>query len=145
MDWKKDIANSLTYMSYAKILLEGRAKNGLLQYLIKERFGKDVICLGRDDSFMIGGFELAHHGDLGANGSRGNLKQFARTSTPLIIGDSHTPSRVDDAFQVGTASLLRCGYNEGSSSWLHCDAIIHNDNKCQLIIYINNDFTNLPI
>lgn len=142
-DWKKDIPNAKEYMEYARILLENKAPKGLLPYLIDQEFKGKIKCLDRDESFMVGGYELAHHGDMGANGSRGNIKQFSKMSTPIIVGDSHTPARVDDALQVGTSTHLRIEYNQGASSWLNCDAIIHNNNKAQHIIYINKDFTKL--
>jgi hypothetical protein len=141
MDWKHDIPNALQYMDYAQILLKGEAPDGILAYLLNSEFD-NVKTLGRDDSFMLLGVELSYHGDVGANGSRGNIKQFAKLSTPSVIGHSHTPSRIDDTLQVGAATNSRMEYVKGASSHLNADVVLHNNGKCQHIIYINRNFTN---
>lgn len=143
VDWKKDLPNALEYLEFSKVRLEGKAPNGILPYLIEKEFGDKINCLGRDESLIHNGFELAHHGDIGVSGSRGSLRQFAKMSTPCVIGHSHTPARIDDAFQVGVATVLRLGYNQGASSWLNSDVILHKNGKAQHVIFINNEFTTL--
>lgn len=138
-DWKKNIKNALTYIQCANILLEGKAKKGLIAYFIDGKFGKKVKTLGRDESFKFNEWELAQHGDIGTNGSRGNVNQYRKLSTKMILGHSHTPIRMDGVIYVGTSTKLRVGYNTGASSWLNCDVIIHKDNKAQHIIYLGKD------
>lgn len=148
-DWRQDIKNSIEYMELSKILLSGNAPKGLVAYLIDERFkkrngkGGSVTTLSRNDSFRINDIELAQHGDIGTNGSRGGLMQFKKLSTKMDVGDSHVPRRLDGVMYVGTSTMLRVGYNIGASSWRNADIIGHTDGKRQHIIYMgpNKDFT----
>lgn len=142
-DWKYDIKNAMEYMEYSKILLSGKAPKGLIAYLIEERFPKVVRTLSRNDSFRIKDIELAQHGDIGTNGSRGGLMQFKKLSTKMDVGDSHVPRRLDGVMYVGTSTKLRVGYNIGASSWRNADIICHNDGKRQHIIYMgpSKEFT----
>lgn len=144
-DWKKDVKNATEYMEYALILLKGLDEDkGLLPYLLKEEFGSDVIALGIDDGFKISGWELGNHGHLGSHGSKGNLEQFRKLNTKVIVGDYHQPGRKDGAVSVGTYSKLRLGYNPGPSAWMNAGAIVHNDGKAQHIIFMEDgDFTTL--
>lgn len=137
-DWKYDIKNAMEYMEYSKILLSGKATKGLIAYLIDQRFGKKVRTLSRNDSFRINDIELAQHGDIGTNGSRGGLIQFKKLSTKMDVGDSHVPRRLDGVMYVGTSTKLRVGYNIGASSWRNADIICHTDGKRQHIIYMGD-------
>lgn len=142
-DWKKEIHNGAEYIEYTHVLLKGLAPNGIIPYAIQQRFGDRVKCLTENDSYRIGDWEIAHHGDRGSNGSKGNITQFSKLSTKVIVGDWHTANRRFGAISVGTHSKLRVSFNKGASSWVHADAIIHKNEKAQLIIYINNEFTTL--
>lgn len=141
-DWKKDIKNSLTYLKYTTAALEGKAPKGILAYLIEDKFKtEDVICLDYDDSYLLHGIELAHHGHIGANGSRGNANQFRKMSTKMVLGHYHSPFRMDDVVGVGTSSHLREGYNKGASSWLNSHIIILPNGKTQHLIFVRGEFT----
>lgn len=137
-DWKYDLPNAIEYMELSKIALMGKATKGLIAYLIDEKFKKKVITLGRNDSFRVNGIELAQHGDLGANGSKGGINQFKKLSTKLTVGDSHKPARLDGVFYVGTSTHKRLGYNNGASSWKCADVICHIDGKRQHIFYMGD-------
>lgn len=137
-DWKYDITNAMEYMEYSKILLSGKAKKGLIAYLIDDKFNGKVRTLSRNDSFRISDVELAQHGDIGTNGSRGGLAQFKKLSTKMDVGDSHVPRRLDGVMYVGTSTKLRVGYNIGASSWRNADIICHTDGKRQHIIYMGD-------
>ena len=139
-DWKKVIKNALEYMRFSAIILEGKAPNGIIPYLIKEKFPK-IRTLGRDESFKIKNWELGVHGDFGTNGSRGSLEQFRKLNTKVIVGHYHTPGRKDGALAVGTSTKLRVGYNMGPSSWLHSHVIIHEDGKAQHITMIDGEYS----
>jgi len=139
-DWKKDVKNSLEYMEYTSVLLKGKAKKGIIPYIINENF-KNIITLNRDESFKIKGWELGAHGDYGSNGSRGNLNQFRKLNTKIIVGHYHSPGRRDGALSVGTSTKLRLEYNYGPSSWLQSHVIIHQNGKAQHINFIDGDYT----
>ena len=134
-DWKKDVVNSEMYAKCMSLALSGKAPRGLIPAFIEEEFGEMVTCLDRDDSFRPGSWEYAQHGDHGTNGSRGTIDQYARQSTKCIIGHGHHAERVGGAIMVGTSTKLRVGYNRGASNWIHADAIVHHNEKAQLIIY----------
>lgn len=143
-DWKKDFTNSLHYIEMASVLLkEEDSGYGLIPYFLKKRFGQDIRCLRRDDSFKVKDWELAHHGDIGPNGSRGSLATFSKLNTKTVIAHSHTPGRRFGCIMVGTTTKKRIGYNVGASSWLHAHALGHEDGKVQLLISSNNIFTTI--
>lgn len=141
-DWRKNgsIKNALEYMEYSALILSGKAKDGVIPYLINERF-PNFITLGRNDSYIVKDWELAQHGDLGTNGSYGSLNQYRNLNTKIIIGHYHSPGRKDGALAVGTSTKLRVNYNIGPSSWLQSHVIIHEDGKAQHINFINGEFT----
>ena len=143
-DWKKTIKNALEYMKFSTILLEGKAPNGIIPYIINEKFPK-IKTLGRDESFIVKKWELGVHGDYGTNGSRGSLEQFRKLNTKIIVGHYHTPGRKDGALAVGTSTKLRVGYNLGASSWLHSHVIIHEDGKAQHISMVDGEYTTFNI
>ena len=143
-DWKRDIPNAKAYLKYTLATLEGKANKGILAYVLEENFSEeDVTCLDYDDSYIINSHEIAHHGHIGANGSRGSVEQFRKMSTNLIVGHYHKPMRMDEVVSVGTSTKLREGYNKGASDWLNAHAIIHNDGSVQHIIFIKGHFTTL--
>lgn len=141
-DWKKDIKNAIPYLKYTTALLEGKANKGVLAYVLENAFDpEEVICLDYDDSYVINGFELAHHGHLGSNGSKGTLESFRKMSTKMVIGHYHTPARVDKVLTVGTSSNLREGYNKGASNWLNAHVLIHKNGTAQHVIFVNGEYT----
>lgn len=143
MDWKKDVPNAVEYMRYAQILLSGNAKNGLISYLLEEKFGNKIRTIGRNDKFCVSGIELSQHGDVGPNGSRGNLSAFRKLSTKMDVMHTHTPARADGVMYGGTSSILRQDYITGASNHLPADIICHLDGKRQHILYMgkNKEFT----
>jgi hypothetical protein len=141
-DWKKDIKNSVEYMEYARLLLTNEAPNGIVPYLINKKFPQ-VKTLDRDDSYKMNNWQLAVHGDVGQNGSRGSLEQFSKLNTKMVVGHYHAPERIDGSLAVGTSTKLRLGYNIGPSSWMHSHVIIHENGKAQHILFFNKEFTTL--
>ena len=143
-DWRKagTLKNSLEYMEYSALLLKGEAPNGVIPYLINKRYPK-FKTLGRSDSYVVNGWELGQHGDIGSNGTRGSLLQFRKLNTKIIVGHYHSPGRKDGALAVGTSTKLRVNYNLGPSGWLHSHVIIHEDSKAQHINFIKGEFTTL--
>jgi len=143
-DWRKagTLKNSLEYMEYGALLLKGEAPNGVIPYLINKRYPK-FKTLGRSDSYVVNGWELGQHGDIGSNGTRGSLLQFRKLNTKIVVGHYHSPGRKDGALAVGTSTKLRVNYNLGPSGWLHSHVIIHEDAKAQHINFIKGEFTTL--
>jgi hypothetical protein len=139
-DWKQNIKNCMEYIEYAKVLLEDKAPNGIIPYIIKQYHPK-VKILGRSDSYRRHSWELAQHGDVGRKGSRGSINQFKSLSTKTITAHSHAPGRIDGALSVGTMTHLRVGFNIGASDWLHAHAIVHHDGKAQHVMFIEGDYT----
>lgn len=142
VDWKKTTTfrNSLEYMTYASAILSGKAKQGVIPYLINEAYPK-FKTLDRSSSYKIKSWEVGQHGDVGSNGSRGSLLQFRKLNTKVIVGHYHSPGRKDGALAVGTSTHLRVGYNLGASGWLQSHVIVHTDGKAQHINFIDGEFT----
>ncbi len=82
-----------------------------------------------NESYTVHGIELAYHGDIGPNGSRGSALALSRIGAKSVIGHSHSPRIVDGCYQTGTSSLLDMGYNVGPSSWLHSHVVIYPNGK----------------
>jgi hypothetical protein len=143
-DWRKasTLKNSIEYMEYSSLLLKGLAPNGVIPYLINSRF-PDFITLGRSDSYIVNGWELGQHGDIGSSGTRGSLLQFRKLNTKIVVGHYHAPGRKDGALAVGTSTKLRVNYNLGPSAWLQSHVIIHRDGKAQHINFIKGEYTTL--
>jgi hypothetical protein len=141
-DWRKanTLKNSIEYMEFSALLLKGEAPKGIIPYLVNKKF-PSYKTLGRSDSLVINGWELAQHGDIGSNGSRGSLLQFRKLNTKIVVGHYHSPGRKDGALAVGTSTKLRVNYNLGPSGWLQSHVIIHHDGKAQHINFIRGEFT----
>lgn len=134
-DWKKDIPNSKEYLEYTLALLEGKAPKGILPYLLDRHFGNKIKCLDLDESVVVHDFELAQHGHLGSNGTRGSIEVFRKLNTKMVVGHGHGSHRRDGVLMVGTNTVFREGYNHGASSWSQSDVIIHDDKKAQHLIF----------
>lgn len=137
-DWKSDVRNAKEYMEFSLALLNGEAEKGILPYLLERRYQDGITCLNLDEGYKILGWELGHHGHLGTHGSKGNINQFRKLNTKVIVGDYHQPARKDGALGVGTYSKLRMGYNTGPSAWMHAGVMVHNDGKAQHIIFMED-------
>lgn len=138
-DWKMNIENAVEYMKYTKALLEGVADKGLIPYIIdNEPNLTNIKTLGTDESYRIMEWECGMHGDLGTNGSRGNINQYRKFNTKMIVGHHHSPSRKDGVLSVGTSTNLRMGYNNGPSNWVNGHVIIQSNGKAQHIVLRKN-------
>lgn len=97
-------------------------------------------ALDMDEDFILAGVALHFHGDKGANGTRGSIRNLKRITTKAIIGHSHSPGEDEGCTQVGTSTRLRAEYTQGASSWLnaHCD--LNADGKRQLLVIVDGEF-----
>lgn len=99
---------------------------------------KAVKFLRRDEPSIVcpdaaGGIECGMHGDKGANGRRGALRDFARTGQKAVVGHSHSAGIMEGAYQVGVMAALDMGYNQGQSSWSHTNCVIYPNGKRALL------------
>ncbi len=98
---------------------------------------KSTRFLRRDESVRICGIEVGFHGDVGADGSRGEIKGFSKLSDKIIVGHRHSPSIYESAYQVGLSCKKNLEYTRGPSSWMHTHCIIYPDGKRTLLHIIN--------
>lgn len=96
--------------------------------------------LDRDEHALIADIDVGSHGDLGANGSRGSIRQFTRIGCKMVVGHSHSPGIEDGIYQVGVSAFLNLGYNRGPSSWLHTHCVIYANGKRSLINIIDGEW-----
>jgi hypothetical protein len=145
-DWRDDPENAEFYLKTALIMAQSTKMTDSgawhvdpFNYWMREKIKKVDQCIfpSRDESYLVSGIEVTFHGDRGANGSRGSIKNFGRIGVKSVIGHSHTPGVIDGAYQVGTSSRLRLEYNSGPSSWMHCHCLIYPNQKRTLITIIN--------
>ncbi|USN15469.1 hypothetical protein KIKIMORA_03270 [Brevundimonas phage vB_BpoS-Kikimora] len=109
----------------------------IFEYVLTEHFA-DVKCEGvrflrEDESFMVMDIEKGMHGHLGANGARGNPRQFTRMGPKSTTGHTHSAQITDGAYVAGTTSKLDLGYNKGLSSWSHSHVVTLANGKRQII------------
>ncbi len=106
-----------------------------LQTGIDETYGvvDGVQFLSRDDDYKILGWQLANHGDLGANGAKAGVRSLENSCNKAIYGHSHSPQIMRDVFIVGTSTPLKLDYNRGASSWMNTHALLHPNGQPQLI------------
>lgn len=129
----KDPQNHRYALDLAAAAVDGKDP---LQHAVSEIGLKNpnkVRWLNRDEDYKIVGIQLGAHGDLGANGARGGLKNTEAVYGQSVTGHSHTPEILRGSWQVGTSSLLKLSYNRGASSWLHTSCLLYPDGSRQLI------------
>ena len=95
---------------------------------------KKVRFLREDENYIIchdhgGGIECGMHGDRGANGSRGSIKQFARFGRKANIGHSHSAGICDGIYQAGCSEKMYPAYVHGPSSWSHSFIVTYPNGK----------------
>lgn len=98
--------------------------------------------LRRDESLRVCGIEVGFHGDVGVNGSRGDVKSLSKLSDKIVIGHSHTPAIYESAYQVGLSAKKNLEYKRGPSTWMHTHCVIYPDGKRTLIHVINGKWNN---
>ena len=121
----------------ASAMIEGHDP---LKYAIEELLQTDTTkmrWLSLDEDYIFAGVQMGAHGHKGPNGVRGNLKNLESAYGNCMIGHSHTPGILYGAWQVGTLSFLRVGYNHGASSWFHTNGLVYENGARQLVNIID--------
>lgn len=108
-----------------------------LRNLSSDGVPSNVQFLSRDDDLRLKGFQLANHGDLGANGGRGSLASTEIANGKSITGHSHSAAILRDTYRVGTSTRLKLRYNRGYSNWSQTNAVLYDDGTVQLLNSIN--------
>lgn len=106
---------------------------------------KNVSWLKLDESYKIAGIECGAHGHIGANGSSGSIGVMENAYGNVVYGHTHSPQILRGAWNVGTSTYLKLGYNKGSSSWVQTSCIIYPNGMRQLINFINGKYTTKDI
>lgn len=97
----------------------------------------NTVFLKRDESLKVKNVEVGFHGDVGINGSRGDVKSLARLSDKMVIGHSHSPGIHEGCYQVGLSAMKNLEYKRGPSSWMNTHCIIYADGKRTLVSIVN--------
>lgn len=97
----------------------------------------NIRFLKRDVAEVIRGIDYGMHGDVGPNGSRGSSTNLSKIGVKTTIGHAHSPSILNDCYQVGVNCIIPLGYTRGPLGWLHTDCITYRNGKRTLINYIN--------
>jgi hypothetical protein len=100
-----------------------------------ETFDRSVFA-DPDKGFIINDIDHAQHGDLGANGARGNMRSFARSSYKMIVGHAHSPEIMGGTYRTGKSSVKH-DYEKGLSNNMHTHCIHYANGKRTLINVID--------
>lgn len=110
----------------------------VLKYAIDR--DSDFVWLDRNSDFLVEGFNLNVHGDIGPNGSRGGPASLELAYGKAIAGHSHTPGIRHKMVHVGTTSKLKLGYNKGPSSWLNASSNLYKGGLFEIIISVEGNW-----
>lgn len=135
IDWRQDLENAELALDLTKAILAAIRSKDEGFYLQEEVLRKagadcDILFLREDQMDVIlkdieGGIQCGLHGDRGINGAAGGLTSFAQMSRKTNSADKHACGIRDHAYQAGTSSVLKMGYNKGPSSWTHSHIVTY--------------------
>ena len=101
----------------------------------------NVVFLEREVGHKLLGYELGHHGDLGANGGRGSPRSIEIASSKSITGHVHHGQILRETYTVGTQLPFKTFYMKGNpSNWSHTNALVWPTGTVQLINLIRGDY-----
>jgi hypothetical protein len=142
VDWRQDVINAEfqaeAHMAYVRAIMERRRFNALEWAIAHTHPVDNVTWLGPDDSYIVcdhdgDGVELCFHGDRGANGAKGTLRNMSRLARKVVIGHGHGAGILNGAWQVGVM-VLNMDYIAGSpSNWSTSFCVIHDNGKRQML------------
>lgn len=108
-----------------------------LQYACEKIYGiknhKMITWLKIDADDRIADVQMGAHGHKGANGSKGSKRTLEEAYGNAMHGHTHSPYIFRGIFCVGTTSILRPGFNEGPSGWVHCSGNVYKNGSRELI------------
>jgi hypothetical protein len=93
-----------------------------------------------NDDYFVQGVNVAVHGHVGLNGSRGSKQQFHKIYQNAMTAHSHSPGIFKDIFTVGHLSMKRHGYNNGPTTWLACNGVIYKYGQKQLRLIVDGSW-----
>jgi hypothetical protein len=143
VDWKTEPWNARIYHEMWAAWLDAIERKQPFQaftWWMQNNCSANAIYLQDDYPFIVKDIYLGYHGDRGPNGSRGNIRSFAKIGAKTVIGHTHSPGIEKGAYQVGTSSKLKLEYTRGPSSWLNTHCLIHPNGKRQLINIVWGDW-----
>ncbi|MEP0451253.1 hypothetical protein, partial [Parasphingorhabdus sp.] len=144
VDWRDDMENAKFYLQTqldCLKLIDSSNGTPIFEKVLRD-LSSDGLAgiqfIGEDDSFVIcDDIECGMHGHLGANGSRGNLKQFTKFGRKSTTGHSHSAGWFDGALAAGVCSSLDLIYNKGASSWSHSNVLTYANGKRTIVTEMN--------
>lgn len=147
-NWKSDPVNMEFYLETALKMVQATTMDttgakypeAFHVWAVEECRGHPIEFLGRRDAYMVGDIKMDLHGDLGPNGARGSINNFAKIGVKTIVAHAHTPGIVDGCYQVGTSTFLDLEYAKGPSSWSNTHAAVYANGKRALITIINGQW-----
>ena len=154
-DFRRDPVNAQYYLKAQSAMYEALASGDrdfhLLEWVLMDAgCAKGIKFLRPDESFLTcikgsgRGIEHGMHGDLGPNGARGGVRNFARLGRKVTRGHEHSASIYDGVHTVGTFTQMDVGYNVGPSSWSHTFGIDYASGKRSMVTIRNGKWRILP-
>jgi hypothetical protein len=139
-DYRTDPVNAVFFLEtqtdYYRALDEGISDPPIFESVLRD-FSADGLAgvqfVAEDDSYMVCGIECAMHGHLGANGARGNPRQFSKMGSKSNTGHTHSPMLFDGSGVAGVSGSLDMGYNRGLSSWDHSHIVTYPNGRRTII------------
>jgi hypothetical protein len=127
------------------------SKKQLLQYVMEDLF--ELKNPGKFKWFelysehRIGGYNVAVHGDKGANGARGSHQANCKIDKKQISGHTHVAAQMNHNISVGHLHQVEGGVGPqyalgGASSWMQTCVYIYETGEAQLITNINGRLQN---
>lgn len=108
-----------------------------LQYACEKIYGlknaEMIQWLELDEDSSIAGVQMGAHGHRGANGSKGSKRTLEEAYGEAMHGHTHSPYIFRGVFCVGTTSILRPGFVQGPSGWVHCSGNVYENGARELI------------
>jgi len=156
-DWREDPVNMQFYLASVTAKLMAIAEDRDDDFHMLQHWWVEMVAdqtaepwpniefLDEDESHVIcddehGGIECGMHGHLGANGSRGGIRTFAKMGRRANIGHSHTAGIVEGIWQAGTSSQMDLEYNKGLSSWSWSHIVTYANGKRAMITMRNGKY-----
>lgn len=138
-DHRNDPTNALFFLSASQMLWQAMEETGgsvdIFNIVMDAKTDNGLVeFMGHDDSYVIcpdhgGGIEGGLHGHLGANGSKANQRQFARTGRKSNTAHRHSPGIFEGNWGAGHTCQRCCGYNKGLTSWAFAHIVTYPNGK----------------